>query len=95
MNISPKAILIIIAAGLASALCVMAALNAGAGASPVMLLAAFPIYIATLSQGTTVGVGSSIFAILIAAIMINPQVAVGLGIAFTVPASTLKSSPHC
>jgi len=89
MNISPKAILIIIAAGLASALCVMAALNAGAGASPVMLLAAFPIYIATLSQGTTVGVGSSIFAILIAAIMINPQVAVGLGIAFTVPASLI------
>jgi hypothetical protein len=89
MNISPKAILIIIAAGLASALCVMAALNAGAGASPVMLLAAFPIYVAALSQGTTVGVGSSIFAILMAAMLINPQVAVGLGIAFTIPASLI------
>lgn len=86
---SPKAILIIVAAGLASMLCVMAALNAGAGASPIMLLAAFPIYVATLSQGPAVGLGSSIFAILIAATMINPQAAVGMGIAFTIPASII------
>ena len=86
---SPKAILIIIAAGIASALCVMTAVTAGAGASPVMLLAAFPIYVATLSQGTAVGLGSSILAIIVAASTISPQVAVGLGIAFTIPASLI------
>lgn len=86
---SPKAILIIIAAGLASALCVMASFAAGAGASPLMLAAAFPIYVATLSQGTAVGVGSSILAILVAATAINPQIAIGLGIAFTIPASLI------
>jgi len=86
---SPKAILISIAAGLASALCVMASFGVGAGASPLMLIAAFPIYIATLSQGTSVGVGSSVLAIMVAATAINPQVAIGLGIAFTIPASII------
>lgn len=89
MNMSPKAILISIAAGLASALCVMASYGVGAGASPLMLIAAFPIYVATLSQGTAVGVGSSILAIMIAATAISPQVAIGLGIAFTIPASII------
>jgi MFS family permease len=86
---SPKAFIISILAGLASALCVMASFNVGPGAFPVMLIAAFPIYVATLSQGTTVGVGSSICAILIAAIAMTPQVAVGMGLAFTIPASLI------
>ena len=89
MNMSPKAIIISICAGLASALCVMASYGVGAGASPLMLIAAFPIYVATLSQGTSVGVGSSILAIMVAATAINPQVAIGLGIAFTIPASII------
>lgn len=86
---SLKAIIISIFAGLASALCVMASYGVGAGASPLMLIAAFPIYVATLSQGTSVGVGSSVLAIMVAATAINPQVAIGLGIAFTIPASII------
>ncbi len=84
-----KAIIISIFAGLASALCVMASVGVGVGASPLMLIAAFPIYVATLSQGTSVGVGSSIMAIMVAATAINPQAAIGLGIAFTIPASII------
>jgi len=84
---SPKAIIIAVCAGIASALCVLASFNVGAGASPLMLIAAFPIYVATLSQGTSVGVVSSITAMLTAAVAINPQVAVGIGLAFTIPAS--------
>lgn len=86
---SLKAIIITIFAGLASALCIMASYGVGVGASPLLLIAAFPIYVATLSQGTAVGVGSSILAIMVAATAINPQVAIGLGIAFTIPASII------
>lgn len=86
---SPKAIIIAVCAGIASALCVMASFNVGAGASPLLLIAAFPIYVATLSQGTTVGVISSVTAMLVAAIAINPQVAVGIGLGFTIPASII------
>ena len=86
---SPKSIIVSIAAGLATVLCVMASFQIGAGASPLMLIAAFPIYVATLSHGTTVGVGSSVLAIIVAATAISPQVAIGIGLAFTIPASII------
>ncbi len=94
MNMSPKAILISIAAGLASALCVMASYGVGAGASPLILLAAFPIYVATLSQGTAVGVGSSILAIMVAATAISPQAGIFLGAVFTIPASIIGNQAN-
>ncbi len=89
-----KAIIISIAAGLASALCVMASFGVGAGASFLILIAPLPIYLATLSQGTAVGVGSSILAIMIAATAISPHVAIGLGFAFTIPASIIANQAN-
>ena len=86
---SPKAIAITIFAGIASALCVMAAFKVGPGAVPFMLVAAFPIYVAALSQGTAVGVGASIMAIVVAATAMSPQAAVAVGLVYTIPASII------
>lgn len=82
-----KTVLIAFIAGLASALCLAASTGVGLSASPLLLVAAFPIYVATLSQGPAVGVGSSILAIVIAATLINVNAGVALGLAFTIPAS--------
>jgi len=91
---SPKAILITIAAGLTSAFCVMASFGVGAIAILLLLLAPLPIYIATLSNGTAVGIGSSILAIMVAATAISPQVAIGIGLAFTIPASIIANQAN-
>lgn len=91
---NPKSILIAFAAGLASALCLMASTGVGVGASPLMLVAAFPVYVAALSQGPKVGLGASIFAILIAAIAASPNAAIALGLAFTIPASIIGNQAN-
>lgn len=89
MNMPPKAIAISIFAAAASALCIMASYGIGAGASPLMLIAAFPIYVAALSQGTAVGTISSILAMFITAVFTSPEMAVALGLGFTIPASII------
>jgi MFS family permease len=82
-------IIAILVAGIASALFVLSAARLGPGGMPLLLLGAFPIYVAALCYGTAAGVGSSIVAILVAGIVGSTQSAIVIGFAFTIPASII------
>ncbi|MEO1142297.1 MAG: hypothetical protein AAFW66_08150, partial [Pseudomonadota bacterium] len=86
---NPKSILVIIAAGIATTLAFAAASRAGSGGILLLLVASFPIYVATLSWGTGVGIGSSILAIVATSTLVGPQAAVVMGLIVSIPASVI------
>lgn len=84
-----KTFAISLAAGIASVLALYAALQGGGLGVLLMSLVPLPIYVAALAWGTHAGVASSVVAIIAAATMIAPQVAVAVGLAITIPASII------
>lgn len=88
-EMTAKQIFAMISAGAACALLVLAAANVGPGGVPLLMLGAFPIYVASLSFGTAVGAGASIIAMLIAGFAGSAQSAMVIGLAFSVPASII------
>jgi len=84
-----KTLLISFAAGFASVMCIYASFVSGYAGVPVLILAPLPIYVAALAWGTHAGVAASVSAIMVAATLLSPQVAIVVGLAITIPASIL------
>lgn len=87
MNV--KTFAIAMAAGIASVFALYAAMRGGGLGVLLLSLIPLPIYVASLAWGTRVGVAASVAAILVAAMLISPQVAICVGLAVTIPASII------
>lgn len=84
-----KTITIAIVAGVAAALAVAAAMQMGPLGVPLLIAGAFPVYLATLSWGTSAGVVASVTAIFVTAGLISTPAAVSMGLLFSIPASVI------
>jgi len=87
---NPVIAIVIVLAGLASALAIGAAQGVGGtGALPLFLLAPLPVYFAGLAYGTTAAVGASVATIFLTAMIASPALAVGTGLIISIPASLI------
>ena len=74
-------------AGLASTLMIIFGSRLGTAGMPLVIAGALPVYVAALSWGTVAGMAASIITIIVVSTLGSPQVAIMVGLIFTIPAS--------
>ena len=82
-----KTIIVGLMAGITSALMIIAGSRLGTAGLPLVMAGALPVYVAALSWGTTAGMAASILAIVVTSTLGSPQIAIMIGLLFTIPAS--------